>query len=140
LPSRAHFGGKTGDHTVEQGQRPLAVEEPLGIRRVRRVEVEAFVRVLPVQREMFRAAPALLGLRAVPFVGEEVLQRGEQEGAELAAFGGEAFEVVLLQKAGEERLHEILRVLLRLPLPAHEGVERIPIRLAQLGQRPFGVR
>ena len=89
---------------------------------------------------MFRAAAAFLGLRAVPFVGEEVLQRGEEEGAELAALGGEAFEVVLLQKAGEERLHEILRVLLRLPLPAHEGVERIPIRLAQLGQRPFGVR
>jgi hypothetical protein len=89
---------------------------------------------------MLYSTAAFLALGLVPFVGEEMFQRRQQERAELPAFGAESFEIILLQEFLEESLHQILRVLFRLVLPSDIGVERIPVSLAKLAQRAVGLR
>ena len=102
--------------------------------RIRRVHVIPMVRILPVEREVRHTSTAFLRPGAVPFVGEEVLHRREQERPEPPPLGGHPVEGVLLQEPSEERLCQILRILPRMPLPSHVGVERIPIDPTQFTQ------
>src|SRR5262245_16480618 len=83
---------------------------------------------------MLHTAAALLALRFVPLVGEKMFEGSQQEGAELAAFRAETFEVVAFEETGEERLCEIFRVLPSVTAPSHIGVKRIPIELAKFAQ------
>ena len=71
----------------EQSQGPFAIEDPIGAGDVRRFEAETFVGTLPVQRQVLRAAAALLPLLFVPLVGEKMFQRGQEKRAKLSAFG-----------------------------------------------------
>src|SRR5688572_8371952 len=89
---------------------------------------------LPVEGEMLHSAAAFLPGGLVEFVGEEMFQRGEKEGAELASFSTESFEVVLLEEALEECLHQVFSVFFRVTAPADIRIERVPVGLAQLGQ------
>src|ERR1035441_6842449 len=54
------------------------------------------------QRQGRQAAAPLLGAQAVPFVGQEPLQRHEEERAEPALLPRGGLEVILLQQAGGE--------------------------------------
>ena len=85
-------------------------------------------------------AAAFLALRLVPFVGEKVFQRREQERAKPSALGVQAFEIILGEEPREECLCEIFGVLLRVAAPTHIGVEREPIRFAKFLQRVIGLR
>ena len=73
-------------------------------------------------------------------VGEEVVQRDEQEGAELASFTGEPGKVVPFQQPGEEALGQVLCRVRVMPSPADVGIEREPIGTAKLLQRLISAR
>ena len=121
---------------VEQRERPAALVKFVGGGVVHRLERVAVLRGDGVEREeVVRAAAAFLRLRFVPFVREKMLHRREQERAEAALRAVHAREPVLREQAREKFLREILRVVRRMPLPPHERVERIPIRLAQARKR-----
>ena len=80
------------------------------------------------------AAAALLRGRAVPRVGQEVLHRRQQPGAEPPAVGVGVGQVVLLDQAGEEPLREVERLVGVIAPAAHEGVQRVPVQAAKLAQ------
>ena len=128
------------DDLGQQRQRPFAVERLVRTRLVRGGDLKLRVRRLPVERERRLAAAALLTLRLVPFVGQKMFQRRQQEGAEPSAFGAQAVEIILGEEAREKRLRQILGVLLRVAAAADVGVERKPVSAAQLLQRQIGLR
>src|SRR5688572_5907470 len=123
------------ESALEHRQRPVALEGALGRELVGRLEPQALVRRLELQRERRAACPALLGLGAVPLVGEEVLQGAEQPGAEAPALRVRALDGVLLEQAREEGLRQVARVLAVVAAPAHISVERPPIRRAEVRER-----
>ena len=87
-----------------------------------------------IQRQELLAAAALLRAVLFPFMGQEMVQRGEQEGAEPAAVGVGAGDGVALQEPGEEFLGQVLGVRRRMATPAHVSVKGIPVGLAKPGQ------
>src|SRR5207249_11246788 len=118
------------DDPFEQGDGPGPVVEFVRTQVVRGINLIARVGALPIERERRHAAAALLALCAVPLVGEEMLQRGQQEGAELALLTAEPFEVIPFEESGEEALRQVLGVLAPVAVPANVGVKRIPISAA----------
>ena len=98
---------------------------------VRRINLIARVGALPVERERRHAGAALLASGAVTLIGEKVLQRGEQEGAELPLLAAQPFEVVPGEEPGEKALRQIFGILARVAVPTNVGVKRIPISAAQ---------
>src|SRR6185369_7427889 len=106
------------------------VERLVGARFVRGGDLEFGVRRLPVERKVFLPAAALEALRFFPFVDEKMFQRREQEGAETPALGAQAGEIILGEKAREERLHGILGILLVVAAAADVGIERKPVGAA----------
>jgi len=64
-----------------------------------------------------------------------MFQRREQERAEPSAFLAQAGEIILGEKAREERLRQIFRVLLVVAAPPDVGVKRKPVGAAKLFQR-----
>ena len=69
-----------------------------------------------------------------------MLERFQQERPETAPSRVGDVEVLLLQQAGEKFLGQILRVLPAVPLPAHVGVEGIPVDATQTRQGDLGLR
>ena len=86
------------------------------------------------------AAAAFLGAGAVPFVRQEPLQRHNEEGAEAALLPRGRFQVILLQQPGEELLGQVLGVGRAVPLPAHVGIQGIPVGAAKRFERRGGLR
>jgi hypothetical protein len=86
------------------------------------------------ERDRFQAATALLGFHAVPFVRQEMVEAGEQEGTEpplrTVGFG----ELAPLEQAGEKRLGQVLGIRRRMTATPDKGVERIPVGAAQVRQ------
>ncbi len=81
-----------------------------GVSRSDRLEPQPLLRARGVEREVARAAAALLRALAVPLVGEEVRDRGAQERAEAARLRAEVVEVALLEEAREVGLRQVLGV------------------------------
>src|SRR5205823_6146790 len=104
LAFRLELGPQPGHHLPQQGQRPAALEELLGREAPGRLGAVALLGVPGVEGQGGPAAAALLGAGAVALVGEEVVERGQQERAELALAPVHAGEEVLRQQAGEELL------------------------------------
>src|SRR5947209_5838058 len=75
-----------------------------------------------VQRQGGGFAASLLRGRLVPFIGQKVLERGEQEGAEAALVWMHTSEVVTGQQPGEKTLREVLRIVRAVAAPAHVDV------------------
>ena len=69
-----------------------------------------------------------------------MLERGEKEGSELALVPAQAFEIILIQEAGEEALHQVFGVLVGVALSPNKGIQRVPIRLAQILEGDVGFR
>ena len=72
---------------------------------------------------------------AVPFVGQEMIHRREEEGTEAAFLAADCPQRTAREQLREEGLRQILGLFRPAPLPPHIGVEGIPIRPAQLLQR-----
>jgi len=127
------FGAQALGHGVEEGERPLALENCLGGGMVGGFVAVAELGGITVEGDDF-AGVALLGVGKGAGVGEVVLHRGEEEGAEAAPGRGEAGEGVELEEPGEEALRQVLGIVRGMALAADESVERIPISLAQTGE------
>ena len=69
------------------------------------------------------------------FIREKVLECRQQEGTKASPLPIRCREQIGRQHVHEELLRQILGVSLRCALPTDVGVERIPIHLAQSGQR-----
>jgi hypothetical protein len=128
------------EHPAEQGQGPVALEQPLGGPVVGRLVEEPALGVAGVARQGDPTAAALLGAVAVAPVGEEEAAVGQQERAEPAPDRVGRRDGALLQQAREIILGQVEGALGVVPLAADEGVDRKPVRGAQLGQGVQGPR
>ncbi len=110
---RLALGLQPLDDLGEQGHGPLAVERLVGTGLGGGGDLELRVGGLPVKRQGRHAAAAFLAPGFVPFVGEKMFQRRQQEGAETAALGAQAGEIIFPQEPREKFLGEVLGVFLR---------------------------
>ncbi len=88
------------------------------------------------------SAAAFLRAGFVPFVGEKMFQCGQQKRTEPSARFVGVGEIILFEQAREKFLREVLRVGRRMAQPPHISIKRMPISLAEPGQRvarPRGV-
>ena len=97
------------DRLLDDGQRPLPFEDSLGREVVRRLEPVAPLRLVGVEGDGRHAASSLGGRFPRALVRKKVLQRREEEGAELSLGGVDGLNRLLLEQVNEEGLREILR-------------------------------
>ena len=65
-----------------------------------------------------------------------MLEGTEQKGAQPALLRVGSPQGILLEQVGEEPLGQVLRVVGRAPAAAQKGVERGPVQLTEVRQRP----
>ncbi len=123
------------EHALEQRQGPLAIEQLFRREIVARLELISPLGHLHIERDRRLSAAALQSPGAVALVREEVADRRAKKGAKAPSCRIGVLEVVLLENAQEERLREVCAVFRTIPLPADECVHRVPVHLAQTGQR-----
>src|SRR5262245_47894802 len=80
-------------------------------------------------------ASALQRVSAFYGVGLKVLERREQKRPKSALIRRHATQRVFFDKMNKECLREIRGILMVASAPSRKRIQRIPIRLAQLGQR-----
>ena len=73
------------------------------------------------------------------FVDEKVLQRSEQECAELAPAGMNTTDEISRDECREKLLHEVTRVLRMMTAPEDVLMQWLPVAAAKLVQRQQGV-
>src|ERR1039458_4897636 len=129
---------QTAQHDMQQPQRPLTVKSPVGSVARRGGLRAAGLGGVEFQREDLRAAAAFLGAGLCPFVGQEMLERREQERAEASARRVGPSDGVVRQQPRKELLREVLRFLPRISRPPDIGIEGMPISLAERLQRGPG--
>ena len=124
------FGLKLVQHLLQQRAGPVLVEQLVGRGIIRGLQIVALLGPRQVQREDLTASAPFLRAELFPFVGQEVVHRGQQEGAEPAFLAVGVAHPTMLQKACEELLSQILRIGGGEVPPAHVGVKGIPVGLA----------
>ena len=125
---------ETGQHGVQQGQGPVAFEEPLGGGAVRWLAQVAALGVAGVDRQPREASAALRGPVVLAAVEQEAGAVGQQEGPEPALARVGRRDGAPLEQPGEVVLRQVQGLIRTVSLAADEGVERIPVAGAQLGQ------
>src|SRR4051795_3550310 len=103
-----------------------------------RLEPVTCVSFLGVQMNEFLSTAAFLRLRPLPFVGQKILERGEQESTELSALPIGLGQSVLLLEVHAKSLDEVLGVGLTIAAPADISVKGIPVGLEKIRQRLLG--
>src|SRR5262245_60296417 len=73
------FGPQQRNHSIERRQRPMPLELFFRGQRLRVGRTTVFLRGEFFEADELKLAPALPGLRAIPFVGEEMFERRKQE-------------------------------------------------------------
>src|SRR6185503_12560114 len=111
LAGQAPFLPKPADGQFQQRQRPASLEGALGRLLIARFEVIAGFGILRVQRDERPAAAALLRGCLVPFVGQKMLEGGQEEVAEAPAALNDVAEKILLDEPRKKLLREILGLL-----------------------------
>ena len=94
----------------------------------------------PCQDSGPQVPTALLRPGAVPFVGKESFEGGEEKRPEPAALPSDAGEIVFLEQPAKELLGEILGIVGSMTLSADVGIKRIPVGLAEVGEGLPGLR
>ncbi len=128
------LGAEPGEHALEQGQRPVALEEPLGRLAVRRLPPVSPLGVDAVDRERRPPAAAPRGPVALALVGQEVAAIRHQERAEPPPRRVGRGDRPPFEQAGEVALRQVERPLGVIPLAPDEGVDGEPVGGAELGQ------
>ena len=93
-----------------------------------------------VDRDRDTASSALERLVAVPLVRKKMLTGCQKERTEPSAAAVGAAEIALLDESGEEPLRQVLRLVGSIPLPPHEGENRIPVEGTEAGKRLLSAR
>src|SRR5580765_6444788 len=89
---------------------------------------------------MRRASSTLLARGSLPFVGQQMFYRRQQEGTEAAFALMNRRERLVRQQSREKLLREILRVLGTVTLSPNISIKRWPIGAAKLLQGYGGLR
>src|ERR1039458_147040 len=104
-PSMAHkLIAQPGDHVVQRGMRPTALEDPLRILVVKWLPLVQRFGGSDFEGKRNRASAALLRLGAVGFVRQEEFQRRKEEAPEVAFVRVRAFEVFAFEQERKETL------------------------------------
>jgi hypothetical protein len=125
------FGFEAGDDGVEEGEGPATVEELLGGLGVGGIEGALGFGVVGGEGEDAEVTAAFEGALVVVVVGEEVVERGEEEGTEFTFGGVDGFKRIGLEEAGEEFLGEIFGEVGGVAAAAEVGVKGRPIEAGE---------
>ena len=112
--------------------RPAHLENRLRRELVGRLKAITRSRILGIKKDHLATAPALVRVGACLLVGQEILQRAEEESTELSALRIGLGHCMFLLQVEAKRLHQIFRVLISITAPTHVRVKRIPVRLKKL--------
>ena len=140
--SRAlHLTLEVEQDVFEERERPSLFEESLG-RHVRRERFggEDRIQCVRVDRDQRLPAPALLAVSVVALVGEEVLDRAEQEGAEASPLTTGLRDPLTGEQRREEALSQIAGGVRIVPPAADVGEDGGPVGLAERRQRVPALR
>src|SRR5882757_3704173 len=118
-------------NAFQQNSRPTLFVNAIRTQILGRLMKIAHFWIKPVPTDRPLSPAAFLRAKLIPFIGEEMLERSEQEGTEPSTFRVGPFEVIAFEKAGEKLLGQILGVLRPPAQPPHMDIERIPIGAAQ---------
>src|SRR6185503_4658584 len=130
LAGLLEFDAQPFHDRVENRLGPAAIEGQFGRRFRCRLMAVACLGVDGVERDFVYLATALLARAFLPFIGEEMLDRGEQERTEAALVAVYVLQIMLREEQLEESLRQILGVMRAVALAADECVERIPVGTA----------
>ncbi len=126
------FLAQTLQDGFQHGLRPKSVIEAVGRAGVGRQKLVVGFRARRVfQRKELLAAAPLLAVCPIPFVGEIILQRREQKGAEPAPFAIGCFDRMFLQEAREKTLSQVLRVVLVAVSSVNEPAELVAVMFGE---------
>ena len=132
------FVAQAGENKFEDGKGPAAfVDAARGSVRWR-VRRRSGLRREGVEGEGLRGSTTFGGVGLVPLVGEEVLERGQEEGAEFAFGAIDGGEGVFFNEAGEESLNKVFGFSGRVSLAAEVSVEREPIKGGEFAHGTLG--
>ena len=120
---------------LQRRQRPAAVELPLRRALIRRFECQAVLSFQRVQGNQLTPTAALERLGVPMRVMQEVIQRGQQEGAKAAPVAVCLRHGLVGQQFGEESLCQVARRFRVMAAPPDVRVEGKPISLAECAQR-----
>src|SRR5438128_4627253 len=93
------------------------------------------LRCRSIQRERFLSATSFQAVFSIPLVGPKPIQCRQQKGSEFATPRLEAFQELFRKQPSKELLRQILGIFRPVADTPEIAVNRIPIDLAQLGQR-----
>ena len=131
---------QAGDDLCEQRQRPLSFVDPLGRHRAGVLARITRFDVSYVYRNEVMPSASLLGSGLIPLVGQEVLERDQQESAKPTSLGIRRGQRFLFQQPRKKLLRQILRLFGAGAAAAGVSVQWIPIGVAQRGERFAGGR
>jgi hypothetical protein len=134
------FVAQVAHYAVEHGSRPFAQEDALGSLVVAGLAQIVGFAGLEIERQRGRPSAALQSSLAVVGIGQKVLDGAQQEGAEPAFFRIGPREESSGQDAQEKLLGQILRLFRHVSAAANEGVDGIPVALAEALQRGAALR
>ena len=139
FPRICKFQTQLRHHLLQQRMRPAELEETLRrhiVHRDWRIPGFRFPRIEgKIQGKLRLPSAAFLRLGAVPLVGQKVLHGSQQKRAKPASLLLCVAQVVLFQKNGKKCLRQILRLVPIGTVASNEGVDRMPVDLAQSGER-----
>ncbi len=134
LSTGSPFRPQACQDLLKKRQRPPTIKYLFRSHALHRLNPVAGFGGLGIQGEKGSAAAALLGVGAIPFVGQEVLDARQKEGSKPAFFAGDAIEPAFFKKQGEERLGQVLGIVRIVPLASNKGVDRVPVICAEIFQ------
>lgn len=120
---------------IQKGERPALLKKRLGGLLVPLLRAKMRFSVLSIEGKQWPAAAALLGSGSIPFVGQVVPKRREQEGTKAPALSLQTSERLPLDQSRKESLRNVLCIRRRVAAAPHERIERAPIVLIKPGKR-----
>src|SRR5213596_2096390 len=125
---------QSAQHAIEQCRSPTALVNALGSERVGWLHAAPFLITQFFQRNELLAFATFDRHRAAVFVGQKVLQRGEQVRTQSSLLFAHSAQIPALQQKSEKTLREILRFLRPSPLSPHKAVNGPPINPAEFSK------
>src|SRR6266513_2048539 len=121
----------SAQHAIQQRRSPTALVNALGSERVGWLHAAPFLSTQFFQRNELLAFATFDRHRAAVFVGQKVLQRGEQVRTQSPLLFAHSAQISALQQKSKKTLRKILRFLRPGPLSPHKAVNGSPINPAE---------
>src|SRR5437667_3719174 len=126
---------QSAQHAIEQCRSATALVNALGSERVGWLHAAPFLSTQFFQRNELLAFATFDRHRAAVFVGQKVLQRGEQVRTQSSLLFAHSAQISALQQESKKTLGEILGVFQADTLSSHKAVNGSPINPAEFFKR-----